>query len=170
MKQRDDGKSLSGFLQVGDAYLGGKRRGGKRDRGTPGKTPFIAAVATNEKGPPLAIKFNQVNSFAKAEITDWAQKHIRPDCTIVSDGLGCFAGFDQAGSRLTIIIGGGPDNVQRPEFKWTNTIIGNVINAIRGTYHAVSTKHAPRYLAESNYRPSRRFLLDTQRSNDYSLM
>ena len=32
MKQRDDSKPLPDFLQVDDAYLGGKRRGGNRGR------------------------------------------------------------------------------------------------------------------------------------------
>ena len=44
-------------------------------------------------------------------------------------------------------------------FKWINTMIGNVKNAIHGTYHAVSEKHLPRYLAEFCYRFNRRFQL-----------
>ena len=50
MKERDDGKPLSGTIQVDDAYWGGERSGGKRGRGAPGKTPFVAAVQTNEDG------------------------------------------------------------------------------------------------------------------------
>ena len=36
-------------------------------------------------------------------------------------------------------------------------MIGNVKNAIHGTYHAVSERHLPRYLAEFCYRFNRRF-------------
>ena len=36
-------------------------------------------------------------------------------------------------------------------------MLGNVKNAIRGTYHAVDPKHVPRYLAEFEYRFNRRF-------------
>jgi hypothetical protein len=36
-------------------------------------------------------------------------------------------------------------------------MIGNVKNAATGTYHAVSGKHLPRYLAELNYRFNRRY-------------
>jgi len=159
MKRRDDSKQLSGFLQVDDAYLGGKRQGGKRGRGASGKTPFIAAVATNKEGHPVAMKFSRVSGFTKAEITAWAGKHIRPDCVVVSDGLSCFTGFDTICTHQTIITGGGPDSVKIPEFKWINTLIGNVKNAIRGTYHAVSEKHISRYLAEFCYRFNRRFQL-----------
>jgi len=39
-------------------------------------------------------------------------------------------------------------------------MIGNVRNAIHGTYHAISRKHLPRYLAEFCYRFNHRFQLD----------
>jgi|GEM_PF-2222532 len=47
-----------------------------------------------------------------------------------------------------------------PEFKWVNTIIGNVKNALHGTFHAISKKHFPRYLAEFCYRFNRRYNLE----------
>jgi len=161
MKQRDDSQPLSGFIQIDDSYLGGKRRGGKRGRGAPGKTPFLAAVATNEEGHPIAMKFNQVTGFSTDEVVSWAQKHLSQRSVVVSDGLNCFSGLEKAGFRhRAIITGGGPDSVNCPEFKWVNTMIGNVKNSIRGTYHAISEKHVPRYLAEFCYRFNRRFQLD----------
>ena len=53
MMERDREHPLSGWIQLDDAYLGGERSGGKRGRGAPGKTPFVAAVQTNEQGHPL---------------------------------------------------------------------------------------------------------------------
>jgi hypothetical protein len=41
-----------------------------------------------------------------------------------------------------------------------NTALGNVKNAIHGTYHAISPKHLPRYLAEFCYRFNRLFQLE----------
>ena len=38
-----------------------------------------------------------------------------------------------------------------------NTILGNIKNALRGTYHAVRPKYAQRYLSEFEYRFNRRF-------------
>lgn len=79
---------------------------------------------------------------------------------MVTDGLNCFPGIEEAGcTHLPIITGGGPDSVNFPKFKWVNTMIGNVKNAIRGTNHAVSKKHIPRYVAEFCYRFNRRFEL-----------
>ena len=43
------------------------------------------------------------------------------------------------------------------DFTWLNTVLGNVKNALRGTYHKASPEHLPRYLAEFCYRFNRRF-------------
>ena len=161
MKQRDDSKPLSGFIQIDDAYLGGKSRGGKRGRGADGKTPFLAAIATTDEGHPIAMRLSQVTGFSKEEVGDWAKKHLEPDSVVVSDGLNCFPGVKQAGcTHQAIITGGGPDSVKIPDFKWVNTMLGNIKNSIRGTYHSVSKKHIPRYLAEFCYRFNRRFHLE----------
>lgn len=158
MKSREDAKPLSGFIQIDDAYLGGKSRGGKRGRGASGKTPFIAAITTNEEGHPLSMRLSQIDSFSKQEVTIWAEKHVEAGSIVTSDGLNCFPGVQDAGCLHDVIItGGGPDSVDIKEFKWVNTMIGNVKNAIRGTYHAISKKHIPRYLAEFCYRFNRRF-------------
>jgi hypothetical protein len=35
------------------------------------------------------------------------------------------------------VTGGGPESVKKAQFIWVNTMIGNVKNAIVGTYHAI---------------------------------
>ena len=39
------------------------------------------------------------------------------------------------------------------------TILGNIKRSLHGTYHHLSSKHLPRYLAEFSYRFNRRFSL-----------
>ena len=63
-------------------------------------------------------------------------------------------------SHEAIVTGGGPACVEIEAFKWVNTMIANVKNAINGSYHSVSSHHLPRYLAEFCYRFNRRFTLD----------
>ena len=53
MLERDATKRLTGRIEIDDAYLGGERHGGKRGRGAPGKTPFVAAVETTAAGKPV---------------------------------------------------------------------------------------------------------------------
>lgn len=161
MKERDDSKPLTGVIQLDDAYLGGERHGGKRGRGSANKVPFVAAVSIDKQGHPIAMNFNVVKGFRLNEISRWAKQHIAPDSTIISDGLSCFSAVKEADCyHLSIVTGGGPESVSKKEFAWVNTMLGNVKNAITGTYHSINPKHAPRYLAEFCYRHNRRFQLE----------
>jgi transposase-like protein len=161
MKERDDRQPLSGTIQLDDVYWGGERRGGKRGRGAPGKTPFVAAVQINEESHPIALRMTRLKGFSEAEITQWAQRHLAASSRVISDGLNCFTGVKKAGSQHeAVITGGGPASVTIEAFRWVNTAIGNVKNSMHGSYHAVSDRHLPRYLAEFCYRFNRRFKLE----------
>lgn len=161
MKERDDSHPLTGIIQLDDAYWGGERRGGKRGRGSPNKVPFVAAVAVNDEGHPIAMCMSKVKGFLKTEIASWARKHVAADSVVVSDGLACFSGVAAAGCvHQSIVTGGGPGSMDNEHFTWVNTMLGNVKNALYGTYHAINAKHLPRYLAEFSYRFNRRFRLE----------
>ncbi|RJX20427.1 MAG: IS1595 family transposase [Desulforudis sp.] len=160
MKNEDDRLQLSGIVQVDDAYWGGKKHDGKRGRGASGKTPFLAAVSTNCKGHPIHMRLSRVRSFTSAEVSRWSAKHLQTSTLVVSDGLHCFSGIAQSGFlHETIITGGGYESMQIKVFSWVNTMLGNVKKSIHGTYHSVSRKHLPRYLAEFCFRFNRRFNL-----------
>jgi len=90
MKERDDSQPLSGIVQIDDAYYGGELHGGKRGRCSENKTPFVAAVSTNEEGHPLKMNFTVVKQFRLSAISQWAKKHLSPASVVVSDRLACF--------------------------------------------------------------------------------
>ncbi len=96
--------------------------------------------------------------FAR-NIERWAAQSLEPGTYVVSDGLACFKAVAKTGCHHQSIVtgGGGPESMTLEAFTWVNTMIGNVKNAATGTYHAVSGKHLPRYLAEFNYRFNRRY-------------
>ena len=54
---------------------------------------------------------------------------------------------------------GGRAEVEKPEFCWVNTVLGNLKSALRSSYHSFSPKYAQRYLAEFEYRFNRRYSL-----------
>ena len=56
MTRREGETPLAGRVEMGDAYLGGARSGGKRGRGAAGTTPFVAAVLTSFEGRPRKVK------------------------------------------------------------------------------------------------------------------
>ena len=50
MRVREQTRRLTGRVEIDDAYLGGKRSGGKRGRGSENKISFIVAVHTTKQG------------------------------------------------------------------------------------------------------------------------
>jgi hypothetical protein len=137
MLERDAGKPLTGRVELDDAYQG-ERTGGKRGRGAPGKTPFVAAVETTPDGKPVRLKFRRVTSFCGHAISHFARRSLDPDCAVVSDGLQCFGHVKDDGCFHEVIkTGSGPQLVRTPAFKWVNTAPGNIKSAITGTYRSI---------------------------------
>lgn len=156
MLERDRGMKLGGDILLDDSYLGGERTG-KRGRGARGKTPFVIAVQVKEE-QPVRMKLSRVSRFSRQELKRWSQRHLEPDSVVTSDGLHCFAAVTAAGcEHRKIRTGGGKKAAKNTVFTSLNTLLGNLKNSLRGTYHSFRPKHAPRYLAEFQYRFNRRF-------------
>jgi hypothetical protein len=158
MVQREGSRRLSGRVELDDAYLGGEHEG-KAGRGSENKVPFVAAVQTNRKGHPIAMRLDRVVAFTSESIEAWSKVALDAKATVVSDGLQCFRAVTaMAESHERIITGSGRKAVKKPEFLWVNTLLGNVKTALSGTYHAFDfAKYGQRYLAEFQYRFNRRF-------------
>ena len=158
MLEREQGRTLDGVIQMDDADWGGRRRGYKRGRGTRGKTPFVAAVATDAaSGKPLTMRMDRVKGFRSREIGRWSRTHLTTGAHVRSDGLACFNAVRQAGCTHEALVTSGPKGRQnRRAFVWVDTMLGNIKNAMHGTYRAIRAKHLPRYLAEFTYRFNRR--------------
>lgn len=158
MADREDRYLLEGKVQVDDAYLGGERAGGKVGRGSENKVAFVAAVSLNEEDRPLRVRLTPVPGFTLKAVAAWAKDHLAPGSAVFSDGLACFGAVTEAGCshQPTVIAGRKPKEV--PEFKWINTVLGNLKTSLSGCYHAFDfRKYATRYLAAFCYRFNRRF-------------
>jgi transposase-like protein len=162
MAEREQRYLLHGQVQVDDAYLGGERSGGKAGRGSENKVPFVAAVSLSDDGHALRTKLSPVPGFRLNAIERWAKASLAPDSTVHSDGLACFSAVTAAGClhHPTVVAGRKPKDL--PEFKWINTVLGNLKTSLTGSYHAFNfQKYAARYLAAFTYRFNRRFNLST---------
>ena len=158
MADREARYLLEGKIQVDDAYLGGERTGGKVGRGSENKVAFVAAVSLNEEDRPLRVRLTPVPGFTLKAVAAWAKEHLAPGSAVFSDGLACFGAVTEAGCshQPTVIAGRKPKEV--PEFKWINTVLGNLKTTLSGCYHAFDfRKYATRYLAAFCYRFNRRF-------------
>lgn len=158
MAEREAGRVLQGDVVMDDAYLGGEHRG-KAGRGSQNKVPFVAAVQLSAQGHPQFARFDPIGAFKKADIGQWAERHLCVPTQVLSDGLNCFPGVAQAGVvHVPEVVGTGRRSTDMPCFAWMNTLLGNLKTALAGTYHAFNfRKYAHRYLAEYQYRFNRRF-------------
>lgn len=158
MADREARYVLEGKVQIDDAYLGGERTGGKVGRGSENKVAFVAAVSLTVENLPLRVRLTPVPSFTLKAVAAWAKEHLATESVVFSDGLACFGAVTEAGCthRPTVMAGRKPREV--PEFKWINTVLGNLKTSLSGCYHAFNfQKYAARYLAAFCYRFNRRF-------------
>lgn len=158
MAAQDAQRRLSGAVQVDDAYLGGERSGGKPGRGSENKVPFVAAVSLNESGNPVYAKLTPVQGFTNQAIANWAHNNLVPGSSVLSDGLACFGAVVEAGCTHQVEVVGQRKPRELPQFKWVNTVLGNLKTMICGAYKAFGyAKYARRYLGAFAYRFNRRF-------------
>lgn len=159
MRLREEGRQLTGCVEIDDAYLGGQRCGGKAGRGSENKVSFIAAVQTTDDGQadPACL---HLMPFTNAAMSDFAATSLVRPLTVVSDGLACFLAAGQAGVHERTVTGGGRQAAKLQQFRAVNTVLSNLKTGRAGTYHAVKfAKYAHRHLAEFQYRFNRRFNL-----------
>ena len=158
MARQDGQHRLGGFVQLDDAYLGGERAGGKPGRGSENKVPFVAAISVDHQGRPRHLKLNLLSGFTSQAISQWAKASLEPKTVVRSDGLGCFVAVTDAGCIHVPTVVGALKPRDLPDFKWVNTILGNLKTTLAGAFHSLDyRKYAQPYLAAFCYRFNRRF-------------
>ena len=100
MARREADTPLSGRVEMDDAYLGGARAGGKRGRGAPGKTPFVAAVSTSPEGRPRKVSWSRSRASASARSRAAPSAGWPPEAR--SSPTACTAGTRSTGSSEAI--------------------------------------------------------------------
>jgi len=151
MGQRDTLYTLTGSIEMDDAYFGGAATG-KRGRGAANKTPAVVMVENRgERAGFLAIK--TVTTMSKAQVEIAAAK-IAPGQRIHTDGLNAYNTLTALGhSHHAEVI---PPDQAHEKLPWVHTAISNAKRFLLGTYHGVSHKYLQAYLDEFCYRFNRR--------------
>ena len=153
MRLDNDRTPLEGRVEMDDAYLGGKRSGGKTGRGSPGKRPIVVALQSSDGKRPARLKVRRIARFKRRRIKSLAKRIIAPGAFVVTDGLACFRGVADAGcEHHPIVTGASRHGAGHPSFHWLNTVLANIKTAIVATYKAVRKKHLVRTLAEFEWR------------------
>ena len=160
MTEAEKSKCISNRIEMDDAYLGGKLKGGRAGRGSENKQPFIAAVETtdDEHHIPLYLKLDPVETFSVKEVKNWTQQHIEPKSHIVSDALQCFSGVEESCSHEVHTSKYMTEQEKEFHFKWVNTVLANVKTSLTGTFHSIEChKYSFRYFGAIVYRFNRRW-------------
>lgn len=157
----DDGKLLSGLVEMDEAYIGGKpRRTNRKDdndpkprgRGT-SKTPIVGAV---ERGGRVKVRAMNKAEMTTADMEALTRALVQPRGTIVTTDE--YAGYNTLNNFVAHRrVNHSVAYVEHDLFGaiHTNTIEGFwsiVKRAIYGQFHHVSRKYLPLYLRELAYR------------------
>jgi transposase-like protein len=142
----DDG--LSGHVEVDETMIGGRRRGGKRGRGAPGKTTVFGII---ERDGDVITRV--VQDVRRKTLEAHILEHVARGSRISSDELRSYAelakhGYEHAAVRHAAEEWArGDTHVNTAEAFWSRLKV-----SIRGTHVHVSAKHLAKYLAEFEFR------------------
>ncbi len=152
MAQRDNGYTLSGFIELDDAFFGGAAKG-RTGRGAANKTAVLVMVES--KGEHAGFIAMQTIDAVKREFVEpTVRKRIAPTQTIRTDGLKSYKHLKTIGHQH---IGTAvPPEKAHEDLHWVHIAISNAKRFLLGTYHGVSHKHLQSYLDEFCYRFNRR--------------
>lgn len=157
MRIQEEARRLGPFVEVDDAYLGGRAPGQKVGRGSPNKTAFLLAVSKNPNGHPIHVQLEVVKGFRRNLIEHWARNHLKPDAHVRSDGLSAFRALETMAVTHQRLIVNGDNRMLDTAFFWSSTILGNLKTSLQGVYHKLHRKYVPRFLALFQYRFNRRW-------------
>lgn len=152
MGQRDSRYTLSGFIEMDDAFFGGAHAG-KRGRGAANKSTVLVMVESKEEHAGF-ISMQTIDSMKRTDIEPVVKERIDPEQTIRTDGFKSFhhlteLGHEHIGTPV-------PPKQAAEDLPWVHIAISNAKRFLLGTYHGVSHKHLQQYLDEFCYRFNRR--------------
>ncbi len=153
MADRDSIYRLGGLVEVDDAFVGGRRSGGKCGRGAEGKTPILVAVEGRDKKAGF-IAMETTSSVSSENVRQFVKRHLLPQQPTHTDGLlalRVLGETQQHEGRVT------PAALVDEWLPWVHIAIGNLKAYLLGTFHGVTGKYLQEYLDEFVYRFNRRF-------------
>ena len=153
----DGDPPLGGHVEADETYIGGRRSGGKRGRGAPGKTVVFGMV---ERGGDVMTRV--VSNTRKATLERHILENIRSGSVISTDEWIAYRSLAKRGYTHGTVdhsVDQWVDGIHH-----TNTLEGfwfMLKRSIRGTHIHVSRKHLSKYLGEFEFRYNLRHAPET---------
>ena len=157
MAETDGDPPLGGHVEADETYIGGRRKGGKRGRGAPGKTVVFGMI---ERGGDVMTRV--VPNVKRKTLERHILANIKDGSTISTDELSSYAKIARLGyTHGTVNYSAdqwvdGIHHVNSIEGFWSM-----LKRSIRGTHIHVSRKHLSKYLGEFEFRYNLRHAPET---------
>jgi len=156
-------KPLDGVVEADETYIGGKKKGGKRGRGSENKTPVFGMVDRDDK----TVMVKPVKYVNAKTLKAIIKQNASPDSTIMTDEWSAYNGLDKDFAGHERVDHGRKEYVRGDVH--VNTIEGFwslLKRGIIGIYHQISTDHLHRYCDEFEYRYNTREIKDHERFSE----
>jgi len=144
----DGDDQLSGHIEADETMIGGKRSGGKRGRGAPGKTVVFGML---ERRGDVMTRI--VENVRRATLEPHIVANVRKGSTVSTDELKSYAKLARLGYEHGAVNHAKEEWVHGEHH--TNSIEGFwslLKRSIKGTHVHVSKRHLAKYLAEFEFR------------------
>jgi transposase len=158
MKAQSFDALLSGHIELDEAYVGGRRSGGKRGRGAPGKT-IVMGLASRDGNMKAVV----IPDVKKDTLRNVVLDNVEPGSVVSTDELVSYNLLTGDGFTHGVVKHGAKEyahyDYRSGETFHVNTVEGfwRLFKAsIRSTHVQISSKHMQRYLSEFTFRASNR--------------
>ena len=146
MGKRDRKYELSGIIEMGDGYVGGATRNGKRGRGTD-KVRIVVALSKTENGAALFTRMHVVEDVTGGTLQQVVDETVAPSSKIECDGYKSYRNL--SGVALDA------KKYEPGDLHWLHKAISNLKAFLLGTYHG-RCQQLQAYLDEFCFRFNRR--------------
>jgi len=93
---------LHGEVEVDDTWIGGPQPGLRGSRQLKGRRGVPGLVAIEKRGRRAGrVRMRVIPDFKASTMTALSREHVAPGTTVYTDGLGGFAGLQEAGSTTS---------------------------------------------------------------------
>jgi len=149
---------LSGHVELDEAYVGGRKSGGKRGRGAPGKTIVMGLI---ERGGNMKAQI--IPDVKKDTLRNVVLDNVEPGSVVSTDELVSYGLLTGDGYTHGTVKHGAKE-YSHYDYRSGNTYHVNTVEgfwrlfkaSVRSTHVQISGKHMQRYLDEFTFRANHR--------------
>ncbi len=161
-------EKLEGVVEADETYIGGRAHG-KRGRGALNKTPVVTLVQRDGEA-----RSRVVTNVTGANIKEVLTGQIEADAVLMTDSYQVYNEpgkefaehhtVDHGAKEYAKTVEGKDGTERRAHVNTAEGYFSQLKRSVDGTYHYVSERHLPRYLAEFDYRYNTRKVKDGERT------